>query len=81
MYSEDCQPFKNGTKVQVSSQKFFTPGVSQEGEGSGVCGTGYFDKHFVENSKKEVPQENILVLFLLDSLKPIININGMVRKK
>ena len=65
----------------MRSQKFFTPGVGQEGEGLGVCGTGYFDNRFVENSKKEVSQENILVFFLLDSLKTTIDISGMVRKK
>ena len=35
----------------------------------GFVELGHFDKHFVKNTRKKVPPENILEFFLLDSFK------------
>ena len=35
----------------------------------GFVELGHFDKHFVKNARKKRPQGNILVFFLLDTLK------------
>ena len=49
------------------------------GQGS-FCGTrGHFDKHFVKNTRRKVPQGNVLEFFL-DTIKTTFGMENFIQR-
>ena len=46
----------------------------------GFVETGYFNKHFVENTGKKYPRKNILKIFLLDTVKITSRIKNLTQR-
>ena len=65
---------KNNEREQGRNQIFFRAG------GGWFVELGHFDKHFVKNTKKRVPQGNILKPFLLDTPKTIFSTENLTQR-